>query len=173
MLGEPGPTFDPRRLASALDQLSPRAWANPVTDDDDVNPGYQFAQLVVGRQKREAAVLFDFVLSEFEPVHTSWIAKVPPHGFIGPHIDEGPYHERWHVPIHPAGTFDGREVEAGVSFPVHHWEPHRVDNPTDRSRIHIVIDRVEMVDVPPAPFQRVEVLHEDPYEVSIVRHPRR
>lgn len=128
----------------------------PVTSDDEVNPCYQFASLIAVRHAKPAADLFRFVLDKFAPVHTAWIAKVPAHGFIGPHIDEGPYHERWHVPIIPAGTFDGRKVKAGVSFPVHHWEPHRVDNPTGVDRVHIVIDRVEMVDVPPAPFQRIE-----------------
>jgi hypothetical protein len=144
-------------LADALARLPLRAWAAPVTVDDDVNPGYQFAQLVVGGFRKPAFDLFRFVLDEFAPIHTSWLARVPAGGFIGPHIDEGPYHERWHVPVAAAGTFDGRQVEVGVSFPVHHWEPHRVDNPTAVDRIHIVIDRVEMVDVPPAPFQRIEV----------------
>lgn len=153
---EPGPVFDAERLASALAQLSARAWAAPVAETDDVNPGYHFAQLVIGQVEKPAAELFRFVLVEFEPIHTSWIAKVPAGGFIGPHIDQGPYHERWHVPIQPAGTFDGREVTAGVSFPVSHWAPHRVDNPTDRDRIHLVIDRVPIVVDDPAPFQRVQ-----------------
>jgi hypothetical protein len=156
LLREPGPTFAPERLASAFAQLPVSAWAQPVTSQDEVNPGYQFAVLVQAQRQKAAASLFRFVLNEFEPVWTAWIAKVPAGGFIGPHIDEGPYHERWHVPIVPAGTFDGRNVEAGISFPVHHWEPHRVDNPTDQPRIHLVIDRVEMVDVPNAPFQRIE-----------------
>ena len=156
-MSEPGPTFDPDQLTAAFAKLPERAWAQPVTSEDEVNPGYQFASLVQGRHRKEAAALFQFVLAEFAPIWTAWIAKVPPRGFIGPHIDEGPYHERWHVPIHPAGTFDGRMVEAGVSFPVQHWKPHRVDNPTDRPRIHMVIDRDVMVDVPPAPFQRIEV----------------
>jgi hypothetical protein len=153
---EPGPTFNPERLASAFAQMPASAWAQPVTADDEVNPGYQFASLVQGTRAKAAAALFRFVLAEFDPVWTAWIARVPPHGFIGPHIDEGPYHERWHVPIHPAGTFDGREVEAGVSFPVKHWESHQVDNPTTRPRIHLVIDRDVMVDVPAAPFQRTD-----------------
>lgn len=151
---EPGPTFDPEQLASAFAKLPASAWAQPVTADDDVNPGYQFASLVQGTRAREAAALFQFVLKEFEPIWTAWVARVPAHGFIGPHIDEGPYHERWHVPIYPAGTFDGREVQAGMSFPVKHWESHQVDNPTDKDRIHVVIDRDVMVDVPMAPFQR-------------------
>jgi len=154
---EPGPEFDAGLLASALAALPARAWAMPVTSEDDVNPGYQFASLVQGRNRKEAAALFDFVLVEFAPIWTAWVAMVPAGGFIGPHIDEGPYHERWHVPIVPAGTFDGRTVEAGVSFPVHHWEPHRVDNPTGTPRIHLVIDRDVWVDVPTAPFQRIEV----------------
>ena len=154
---EQPPTFDPTRLAQAFSQLPGNAWAMPVTDDDEVNPGYQFAQLVVCRRDREAAKLFDFVLAEFRPIWMSWVARVAAGGFIGPHIDEGPYFERWHVPIIPAGTFDGRVVQAGVAFPVQHWAPHRVDNPTDRDRIHIVIDRDVPVDVPPAPFQRIEV----------------
>lgn len=153
---EPGPQFDPEQLVSALAQLPMSAWAMPVTTQDEVNPGYQFAVLVQGQRPKQAAGLFRFVLIEFEPVWTAWVAKVPAGGFIGPHIDEGPYHERWHVPIVVAGTFDGSPVEAGRSFPVKHWEPHRVDNPTDIDRIHLVIDRVEMVDVPPAPFSRVE-----------------
>lgn len=153
---EPGPVFDPERLASALAALPVRAWAAPVTETDDVNPGYQFAQLVIGQVEKPAAGLFRFVLVEFEPIHTAWIAKVPARGFIGPHIDQGPYHERWHVPIQPAGTFDGREVTVGVSFPVRHWAPHRVDNPTGRDRIHLVVDRVPIVVDDPAPFQRIE-----------------
>jgi hypothetical protein len=152
----PGPVFDSEALASAFAKLSARAWANPVMLDDEVNPGYQFASLVQGGHRKEAANLFQFVLVKFEPIHTAWVARVPPRGFIGPHIDQGPYHERWHVPIHPAGTFDGRKVKAGVSFPVKHWEAHRVDNDTDRDRIHLVIDRDVWVDVPAAPFQRIE-----------------
>jgi hypothetical protein len=151
-----GPTFERERLASALARLPAQAWALPVPDDE-VNPGYQFAQLVVGCHAKPAADLFRFVLDEFAPVHTAWLARVPARSFIGPHIDEGPYHERWHVPVVAAGTFDGRTVDPGVSFPVRHWEPHRVDNPTGVDRIHIVIDRDVWVDVPPAPFQRIEV----------------
>jgi hypothetical protein len=148
--------FDPELLVSALARIPDRAWAQPVSADDEVNPGYQFASLVQGRRVKPAAALFGFVLSAFAPVWTAWVAMVPARGFIGPHIDEGPYHERWHVPIRVAGTFDGRVVVAGASFPVRHWEPHRVDNPTDVPRVHLVIDRDVLMDVPAAPFQRVE-----------------
>jgi len=154
---EPGPVFDPERLALAFAGLPEAAWANQITSEDPVNPSYRFAPLVAGRREKPAADLFRFVLVEFAPIWTAWVAKVPAGGFIKLHIDQGPYRERWHVPIHPAGTFDGREVQAGVSFPVKHWEPHQVDNPTGRDRIHLVIDRDVLVDVPSAPFQRIEV----------------
>lgn len=154
---EPGPVFDPERLALALAGLPPSAWRQPAAVTDDVNPGYQIAPLVVARRPKSAMDLFQFVLVEFAPIWAAWVARVPAGASINRHIDEGPYHERWHVPIHPAGTFDGREVEAGVSFPVAHWEPHQVDNPTGRDRIHLVIDRDVLVDVPTAPFQRIEV----------------
>ena len=152
----PGPTFDPEALALAFAKLPSTAWALPVTTADTVNPGYHFAAVVQEGRPRPAATLFRFVLTEFEPVWTAWVAKVPAGAYIAPHIDQGPYRERWHVPIHPAGTFDGREVDAGVSFPVNHWEPHRVDNPTGHDRVHLVIDLAVLVDVPSAPFQRIE-----------------
>jgi hypothetical protein len=161
LLQTPGPVFDPGRLASAFAQVPASAWAVPHGPEDPVAAGYHFASLVQGGRRKVVADLFEFVLREFAPVWTAWLAKVPAHGFIGPHIDQGPYHERWHVPIHPAGTFDGREVEAGVSFPVAHWAPHQVDNPTDRDRIHLVVDRDVWVDVPTAPYQRIERAHED------------
>jgi hypothetical protein len=170
VLEEPGPTFDPERLASALARLPVRAWALPVPDDV-VNPGYQFAQLVVGGHAKPAANLFGFVLEAFAPVHTSWLARVPAGSFIGLHIDEGPYHERWHVPVVAAGTFDGRQVAVGMSFPVHHWRPHRVDNPTDVDRIHIVIDRDVWANVDPAPFQRIGGPREGQDEGADLRHP--
>jgi hypothetical protein len=125
----PGPTFDPELLASVYAQLPARAWAKTVSEDDVVNPGYQFAPLIQQTVAKDAARLFRFVLDEFAPVWTAWLAKVP---------------------------FDGFVVEAGVSFPVKHWVAHRVDNPTDSPRVHLVVDRDVWVGVPYAPFQRIE-----------------
>jgi hypothetical protein len=96
------------------------------------------------------------VLDQFSPVWSAWLAEVPAHGHIGLHVDQGPYRERWHVPIVPAGTFNGEQTPAGVPFPVAHWEPHQVDNPADHARIHLVIDRDVIVDATPAPFRRIE-----------------
>jgi hypothetical protein len=143
-------------LASALAQLPAAAWGQPQPDDELTNPGYRIATLIQGTHPKPAAVLFRFVLDEFAPIWTAWVAEVPAHAHIGPHVDQGPYCERWHIPIRPAGTFNGLACTAGVAFLVAHWLPHRVDNPTDVTRVHLVIDRDVRVDVPTAPFQRIE-----------------
>jgi hypothetical protein len=153
----PTPVFDPEVLASALDSLPGGAWGQPQPGSEPTNPGYQIAVLVNGGRRKPAAALFHEVLEAFAPVWAAWVALVPAGSFIGPHIDQGPYRERWHVPIRPAGTVNGQPVQAGVSFPIRHWEPHSVDNPTDLDRIHLVIDRDVVVQVPTMPFQRIEV----------------
>jgi hypothetical protein len=142
---------------SALERLPAGAWGQPQPGSEPTNPGYQIATLVNGGRPKPAAALFADVLASFAPVWSAWVALVPAGSFIAPHIDQGPYRERWHVPIRVAGTVNGHPVTAGVSFPIRHWEPHQVDNPTDTDRVHLVIDRDVMVDVPSAPFQRIEV----------------
>jgi hypothetical protein len=151
------PTFDAAALTSALDRLPAGAWGQPQPGSEPVNPGYQIAPLVNQGHPKPAASLFADVLAVFAPVWTAWVALVPAGSYIAPHIDQGPYRERWHVPIRVAGTFNGHPVQVGVPFPVRHWEPHQVDNPTGIDRVHLVIDRDVLVDVPAAPFQRLEV----------------
>ena len=71
-------------------------------------------------------------------------AKLDAGGFVIPHIDAGnPFYERWHVPAYPAGFFweDGNHSEPTELFRVHHWLPHAVYNPTDKPRIHLMVDR--------------------------------
>jgi hypothetical protein len=94
-----------------------------------------------------------FVLDSFAPVWTAWVSRVEPGGLIHRHIDAGPYRERWQVPIQPAGLMNGAEAVAGVPFNVKQWEPHSVQNATDRARIHLVIDRDVIVDSRQTPFQ--------------------
>ena len=149
--------FDPEMLASALNRLPAGAWGQPQPDTEPTNPGYRIATLINSGRPKPAAAWFGFVLTEFAPVWSAWVAEVPPGGHIGRHVDQGPYRERWHVPIHPAGTVNGVPRQAGVAFPIRHWEPHEVSNPSGRVRIHLVIDRDVLVDVPVAPFQRIEV----------------
>jgi hypothetical protein len=73
-------------------------------------------------------------------------ARLGPGGFIVPHIDAAPFHDRWHIPVEPAGWFwqDGEQFQPQhmVPFQVQHWLPHAVWNDTDRDRIHLIIDRM-------------------------------
>ena len=86
------------------------------------------------------------------PIYRCFLASLAPGGFIIPHIDQGPYRERWHIPIQAAGFYweEGMaqpvEPPEGEAFLVRHHVPHAVFNPTDTERIHLIIDR----DVPPA-----------------------
>lgn len=77
------------------------------------------------------------------PYHNFWFAKIDPGGFVAPHIDTGPYMQRWHFPVKPAGFFwqDGETWEMDRAFMVKHWLPHAVWNPTDRPRIHLMVER--------------------------------
>jgi hypothetical protein len=94
-----------------------------------------------------------FVLDSFAPIWCAWVSRIEPGGLVHRHIDAGPYRERWQVPIQPAGVMNGVEAVAGIPFRVRHFEPHSVENDTDRARIHIVIDRDVLVDARQPPFQ--------------------
>ncbi len=102
------------------------------------------------------------------PIHRCFLASIRPQGFIVPHIDQGPYKERWHVPIRAAGHYweEGFphpiEPQFGIPFLVRHYRPHAVFNLTDDERIHLIVDR----DVPPegdppfAKLQLTDMIHE-------------
>ncbi len=146
--------FPEGQLLSALAAVSDH-WSAP-TGPDDANPNYRVVSLVTGGQFWAPAAPFMFVLDTFAPVWSAWVSRIEPGGLIHRHTDAGPYRERWQVPIQPAGVMNGREAVAGVPFRVKHWEPHSVENPTDRARIHLVIDRDVIVDGRPTPFHRQE-----------------
>ncbi len=88
----------------------------------------------------------------YDPFVRAWYAKLDPGGFILPHIDQGPWIERWHYPIQPAG-YVWQEGEGVIEspldmFPVKHWEPHAVWNPHHIARIHLIIEYDNEVDEP-------------------------
>lgn len=145
--------FPEGELLSALAAVSAH-WSAP-TGPGDANPNYRVVSLVTGGQFWEPAAPFMFVLNSFAPVWTAWISRVEPGGLIHRHTDQGPYRERWQVPIQPAGVMNGVEAVAGVPFRVEQWKPHSVENDSDRARIHIVIDRDVVVDHRAVPFQRL------------------
>lgn len=141
-------------LLSALAAVSDH-WSAP-TGPDDANPNYRLVSLVTGGQFWEPAAPFMFVLDSFTPVWSAWVSRIEPGGVVHPHIDQGPYRERWQVPIQPAGLMNDAEAVAGVPFRVKQWEPHWVKNTSDRPRIHLVIDRNVIVDGRQTPFQRLK-----------------
>lgn len=144
-------SFPEGQLLSALAAVSDH-WSAP-TGPDDANPNYRIVSLVTGGQFWIPAAPFMFVLDSFAPVWTAWVSRVEPGGLIHRHIDAGPYRERWQVPIQPAGLMNGAQAVAGVPFRVEQWEPHSVENATDRARIHLVIDRDVIVDSRQTPFR--------------------
>jgi hypothetical protein len=77
------------------------------------------------------------------PYKAVFWAKLGAGGFIVPHIDAGPYYERWHIPVQPAGMFWELDTyfQPTEPFQVRHWLPHAVWNPTDTDRIHLIVDR--------------------------------
>lgn len=113
--------------------------------ENNVHDGYRRLNLVVNGMRTEAAPPFAFVLDEYEPILNAWLSSLEPGGFIRPHRDAGPWRERWHVPVQPAGWIrqGGATItpEAGVPFLVEHWVEHELANPTVRERVHLVIDR--------------------------------
>jgi hypothetical protein len=150
------PAVSPAALLAALGAVPELAWGQPQPDTEPTNPGYRTSPLMVAGRYTHNAPPFRSVLVGFAPVWAAWLAEVPAGGRINPHIDQGPYYERWHVPITPGSTFNGQPVQPGVPFPVRHWETHWVENLTGRPRVHLVIDRDIPVGVPSAPFQRIE-----------------
>lgn len=77
------------------------------------------------------------------PILRAFYAKIDPGGFIIPHIDASPWHERWHYPIQTGGHFwqDGVHFSPTEPFIVKHWLPHAVYNNSDKPRVHLIVDR--------------------------------
>ena len=104
------------------------------------------------------------VLLSAEPV-ASWYAKLEPGGFIVPHVDQGPWRERWHYPISGVGWVwqswedesiprVGRPVlpdGAAAPYRMNHHRPHAVWNPwTNRPdyRVVLIVEFDNPVDQP-------------------------
>lgn len=148
--------FDPERLRAALGAVPEGAWSLPSTyAETRVHHGYRRVVLVSARQPWEHSQHFQHVFDEFAPVYEAWLSWLAPAGFIAPHRDQGPWRERWQVPICAAGEWHGPDTfvpMSGLAFPVEHWARHAVANRTDQPRIHLVIDRDIWLDKPAEPF---------------------
>ncbi len=111
--------------------------------------GYQqITVCLVGRVEVEA---FADLLAPFAPVRRAWLSRLAPGGYIREHIDAGPYFERWQLPF-TTGTYGTFTQEAGVAFPVRHYEWHHVTNDGPEFRVSLVIDRDIPLAVPNGPL---------------------
>ena len=140
-----GIKFNPTELLSALTEIPSTAWSLTSTySDTGVHHGYRRVVLVSAGHWKPYADLFGFVWDAMSPIRDVTLSRLEPGGFIAPHRDAGLWFERWQVPIVTAGQWHGEgahQPEAGVAFPVAHWEPHAVTNRGAGPRIHLVIDR--------------------------------
>lgn len=77
----------------------------------------------------------------------AWYAKLEPGGFIVPHIDKGPWWERWHIPVAGVGYCwqEGEIDEANFNprtelYAIRHWEGHAVWNPFVEPRVILIVE---------------------------------
>ncbi len=97
----------------------------------------------------------------------AWYAKLDPGGFIVPHVDQGPWRERWHYPISGQGYVwqdwnpDDEDRDPHFQFltmrnppdvqtpyRMHHHLPHAVWNPYTEPRIILIVEYDNPVDQP-------------------------
>ncbi len=101
-------------------------------------------------------------------VEKLWYAKLDPGGFIVPHVDQGPWVERWHYPINGRGSVwqewnpddDDRDphfrfltmristVDSAAPYRMNHHKPHAVWNPHTEPRIILIVEYDNSVDQP-------------------------
>ncbi len=135
------------------------AWSQPSTysEGTGVHHGYSTA--------KATHWLTGVQLDLSKPLSTAWYAKLEPGGFIVPHIDEGPWVERWHYPISGKGLVwqewddpgpsqrlwdseDGSAAWSYVPYRMNHHKPHAVWNPYDEPRIVLIVEYDNPVDQP-------------------------
>ena len=81
-------------------------------------------------------------------IDNGWYAKLDPGGFIIPHIDQGPWVERWHYPISGYGyvwqDWGRSQISAAVvpskPYRMNHHQLHAVWNPYDEPRIILIVE---------------------------------
>ncbi len=91
-------------------------------------------------------------------IQGAWYAKLDPRGFIVPHVDQGPWRERWHHPISGIGEvwqqWDDSDrpytssVRYDTPYRMNHHQPHAVWNPHDEPRIVLIVEYDNPVDQP-------------------------
>ena len=133
------------------------AWSQPstYTEGTGVHHGYSTAPAPASDS---LPVLAPIKAGDPRWPDHAWYAKLDPDGFIIPHIDQGPWVERWHYPISGAGYVwqeweDRKEPALGfragdVPYRMNHHKPHAVWNPEDEPRIVLIVEYDNPVDQP-------------------------
>ena len=142
-----------RKLEKALKKVQ---WGKPtVYSEHGISHGRALA-------KADNAIAYAAGLEP--PIHIAFWARIDPGGFIVPHIDAGPYWERWHFPVEPSGGFweDGEYSSPEEPFIVRHWLPHAVFNDGPGVRTHLIVDRAVVPLNAPAymPLELTEMIPE-------------
>ena len=130
-------------------------WSKPSTysEGTGVHHGYATAPADLRHVRSDAGIYSDGGLL---PTH-AWYAKLDPGGFIVPHIDQGPWVERWHYPISGQGRVwqdwdDGIDRRTRLAtfepYRMNHHHPHAVWNPFDYPRIVLIVEYDNPIDQP-------------------------
>jgi hypothetical protein len=118
-------------------------WSAPSTlEATGAHHGYR--QVTIAAGGRLALPDLAELLEPYVPVWDAWLSWIEPGGFILPHIDGGPYRERWQQ------TLDGDP------YLVEHWNAHEVRNDSNVPRIRLVVDRDTIVHPAPIRFRLVD-----------------
>ena len=131
-------------------------WSKPSTysEGTGVHHGYSIAMAT--------GWLTGVQLDLSKPLSNAWYAKLDPGGFIVPHVDQGPWRERWHYPISGDGsvwqdwdnngTATLRHIvsvgELFGAYRMNHHKPHAVYNPHDEPRIILIVEYDNPVEQP-------------------------
>ncbi len=124
------------------------AWSKPstYTTGTGVHHGYSTAPA-------DASTIHDLTGCSCITLR-GWYTKLDPGGFIVPHVDQGPWVERWHYPISGQGSVwqdwndDGTNTlrlmvsgdELFGAYRMNHHKPHAVWNPYDEPRIVLIVE---------------------------------
>lgn len=151
-------TFDNFTASDVLDAVEGRWSLASNIEATKVHHGYR--QVTVVHMGHLDLPELGWLVEPFAPVWSAWLSWLDVGGYILPHVDAGPYRERWQVPVTRCGVFTDNAGSFGPTvgepFRVHQYLPHSVTSPGPLPRVSAVIDRDVLLDVPNAPF-RLEV----------------
>jgi len=184
-------SFDVEKLAEEIAQFSEFDWQDHpqnftgnsalllvAVDGDPTNDSLQGSMAMTPHLKR--CEYLQQVLTTFKStIGRTRLMRLAGENQVKPHTDQNYYwlqRVRIHIPIvtYPEVTFycgnDKVNMKAGECWIFNTWLPHKVENPNDKERIHLVIDTVGSVEfwdlVEKQDFQR-EIAYEKGKQVEL------